>query len=51
MIAYSVDGAGPIGSHVVDELIKENVDEIAIYDNFTRMKACEYHLRTNQNHR
>lgn len=31
-----IGGAGLIGSHVVDELIKEDVAEIAIYDNFTR---------------
>jgi len=31
-----IGGAGFIGSHVVDELIKEDVAEIVIYDNFTR---------------
>ena len=31
-----IGGAGFIGSHVVDELIKEDVEEIIIYDNFTR---------------
>jgi UDP-glucose 4-epimerase len=31
-----VGGAGFIGSHVVDELAKEDVAEIAIYDNFSR---------------
>jgi UDP-glucose 4-epimerase len=31
-----VGGAGFIGSHVVDELIKEDVGEIVIYDNFSR---------------
>ncbi len=31
-----IGGAGLIGSHVVDELIKEDVGEICIYDNFTR---------------
>ena len=31
-----IGGAGFIGSHVVDELIKEDVSEIVIYDNFTR---------------
>lgn len=31
-----IGGAGFIGSHVVDELIKEDVGEIAIYDNFSR---------------
>lgn len=29
-------GAGFIGSHVVEELTKENVREIVVYDNFTR---------------
>jgi len=32
-------GAGFIGSHVVQELIKTNVSEVIIYDNFTRGKA------------
>lgn len=31
-----IGGAGLIGSHVVDELIKEDVEEITIFDNFTR---------------
>ncbi len=31
-----IGGAGFIGSHVVDELLKEDVAEIAIYDNFCR---------------
>lgn len=31
-----IGGAGLIGSHTVDELLKENVDEIRIFDNFTR---------------
>jgi UDP-glucose 4-epimerase len=31
-----IGGAGFIGSHVVDELLKENVEKIVIYDNFTR---------------
>lgn len=31
-----VGGAGFIGSHVVDELLKEDVTEIRIYDNFSR---------------
>ncbi|MDD5259604.1 MAG: NAD-dependent epimerase/dehydratase family protein [bacterium] len=31
-----IGGAGLIGSHVVDELVKEDVGEIAIYDNFSR---------------
>ena len=31
-----VGGAGLIGSHTVDELLKEDVAEIRIYDNFSR---------------
>ena len=31
-----IGGAGFIGSHVVDELIKEDVKEIVVYDNFCR---------------
>ena len=31
-----IGGAGLIGSHVVDELIKTDVKEIVIFDNFTR---------------
>lgn len=31
-----IGGAGLIGSHIVDELLKENVDEIVVYDNFSR---------------
>ena len=31
-----IGGAGFIGSHVVDELVKEDVEEIVIYDNFVR---------------
>jgi len=31
-----VGGAGLIGSHTIDHLIKEDVKEIVIYDNFTR---------------
>lgn len=31
-----IGGAGLIGSHTVDELCKEDVAEIVIYDNFTR---------------
>ena len=33
-----IGGAGLIGSHTVDELIKEDVAEIRIYDNFSRGK-------------
>lgn len=31
-----IGGAGFIGSHTVDELLKEDIAEIRIYDNFTR---------------
>jgi len=31
-----IGGAGLIGSHVVDVLLKEDVEEVVIYDNFTR---------------
>ncbi len=31
-----IGGAGFIGSHLVDELLKEDVEEIVIYDNFSR---------------
>ncbi|MCP5046947.1 MAG: NAD-dependent epimerase/dehydratase family protein [bacterium] len=31
-----IGGAGFIGSHIVDELVKEDVEKIVIYDNFSR---------------
>lgn len=31
-----IGGAGFIGSHVVDELLAEDVEQIIVYDNFTR---------------
>ena len=31
-----IGGAGFIGSHLVDQLVQEHVEEIRIYDNFTR---------------
>ncbi|MFQ5468986.1 MAG: NAD-dependent epimerase/dehydratase family protein [Gammaproteobacteria bacterium] len=31
-----IGGAGLIGSHTVDELLKEDVEEIRVFDNFTR---------------
>ncbi len=31
-----VGGAGLIGSHVVEELLKEDVEEVIVYDNFCR---------------
>ncbi len=31
-----IGGAGLIGSHVVDELVREDVAEIVVYDNFVR---------------
>ncbi len=42
-----IGGAGLIGSHVVDELLLEDVAQVIIYDNFTRgsMANLERHLR------
>lgn len=34
-----VGGAGLIGSHTVDQLVREDVKEIVIYDNFVRGRA------------
>ncbi|MDP1531997.1 MAG: NAD-dependent epimerase/dehydratase family protein [Rubrivivax sp.] len=34
-----VGGAGLIGSHTVDQLLKEDVKEVVIYDNFVRGRA------------
>lgn len=34
-----VGGAGLIGSHTIDQLVKEDVKEIVIYDNFVRGRA------------
>jgi UDP-glucose 4-epimerase len=34
-----IGGAGLIGSHTVDHLIKEDVKEVVIYDNFVRGRA------------
>ena len=31
-----IGGAGLIGSHVVEELLKEDIKEVIIYDNFCR---------------
>jgi UDP-glucose 4-epimerase len=31
-----IGGAGLIGSHVVEELLKEDIEEVVIYDNFCR---------------
>ena len=38
-----VGGAGLIGSHTVDHLIKEDVKEIVIYDNFVRGRVENLH--------
>ena len=35
-----IGGAGLIGSHTVDELIKEDIGELIIYDNFVRGKEA-----------
>ena len=32
----SVGGAGLIGSHTADHLLKEDIKELIIYDNFVR---------------
>ena len=34
-----IGGAGLIGSHVVEELLKEDLDEVIVYDNFCRGTA------------
>jgi UDP-glucose 4-epimerase len=34
-----VGGAGLIGSHTVDRLLREDVGEIVVYDNFVRGRA------------
>ncbi len=39
-----IGGAGLIGSHTVDELLKEDVAEIRVFDNFTR--GSEENLRS-----
>ena len=31
-----IGGAGFIGSHVTEELLREDVAEVIVYDNFTR---------------
>ena len=38
-----IGGAGFIGSHVVKELLKTDVGEVIIYDNFTRGKYSNIH--------
>lgn len=38
-----IGGAGLIGSHTVDHLIKEDVKEVLIYDNFVRGRAENLH--------
>ena len=39
-----IGGAGFIGSFVVSELLKEDVGEVVIYDNFARGKK-EFQIR------
>ena len=34
-----IGGAGLIGSHLVEELLKEDIREISVYDNFCRGTA------------
>ena len=31
-----IGGAGLIGSHVVEELLKEDIHQVVVYDNFCR---------------
>jgi len=31
-----IGGAGLIGSHVVEELLKEDLEKVIVYDNFCR---------------
>lgn len=38
-----IGGAGLIGSHTVDHLIKDDVKEVVIYDNFVRGRAENVH--------
>jgi UDP-glucose 4-epimerase len=38
-----IGGAGLIGSHTIDRLLKEDVKEILIYDNFVRGRAENLH--------
>ena len=38
-----IGGAGLIGSHTVDRLVKEDVKEIVIYDNFVRGRVENLH--------
>ena len=37
-----IGGAGLIGSHTVDYLVKEDIKEIIIYDNFAREEFSKY---------
>ncbi len=39
-----IGGAGFIGSHVVEELLEENIDEVVVYDNFTRGTQENLHI-------
>jgi len=34
-----IGGAGFIGSHIVDQLLEEDIKEVIIYDNFTRGRS------------
>ena len=38
-----IGGAGFIGSHIVDQLLKEKVKEVIVFDNFSR--GSEENLR------
>jgi UDP-glucose 4-epimerase len=42
-----IGGAGLIGSHIAEQLIRESVDEVIVYDNFVRGTAANLaHART-----
>lgn len=45
-----IGGAGLIGSHTVEALLKEDVDEVIVYDNFTRGREenLRYALKDNR---
>ena len=42
--AVVVGGAGFIGSHFVDRLLREGAERVTVYDNFT--SGRDWHLRT-----
>ena len=42
-----IGGAGFIGSHVVSELLKEDIAEVVIYDNFSSGKMLYVYINSN----